>query len=126
MANDRSATATKSPPSLTFGKTEREDHPWEIQLVKHQERTESPQFRAAKDTANKILKELGTTERPYGPGPYEMHHGGSLWVKTDAGWRMVKRMGSSSGVVDEPCSPILCSSLPDFTPNARSTMKAVN
>ena len=48
MANDRSATATKTAPSLTFGKTEREDHPWEIQLVKHQERTESAEFRAAK------------------------------------------------------------------------------
>jgi hypothetical protein len=90
MANDRVATATRTPPSVTFGKTEREDHPWEIQLVKHQERTESAQFRAAKDTANKILKELGSTERPYGPGPYEMHHGGSLWVKTDAGWRMYR------------------------------------
>lgn len=90
MADDRSATATTSAPSLTFGKTEREDHPWEIQLVKHQERTESAEFRAAKTAVNKILQELGKTERPYGPGPYEMHHGGSLWVKTDAGWRMFR------------------------------------
>ena len=31
------------------------------------------------------------------------------------------------GVVEEPCSPILCSSLPELTPgNARSTRKAVN
>ena len=32
-----------------------------------------------------------------------------------------------TGVVDEPCSPNLCSSLPDETPGqARSTMNAVN
>ena len=30
-------------------------------------------------------------------------------------------------MVDEPCRPILCSSLPELRPpNARSTMKAVN
>jgi hypothetical protein len=90
MANDRSATATSAPPSLTFGRTEQEDHPWEIQLVKHPERTESAQFRAAKEVANKILQEPGATEPPYGPGPYEMHHGGSLWVKTGGGWRMYR------------------------------------
>ena len=31
-----------------------------------------------------------------------------------------------SGQVDEPCRPILCSSLPLFTPQARSTRNAVN
>ncbi|MCX5245777.1 DUF6424 family protein [Streptomyces sp. NBC_00201] len=89
MANDRAATATK-PPALTFGKTEREDHPWEIQLVRHPDRAESAQFRAAKDVTHKILREMGRTELPYGPGPYEMHHGGSLWVKTSGGWRMYR------------------------------------
>jgi len=31
-----------------------------------------------------------------------------------------------SAVVDEPCRPILCSSLPLFTPQPRSTSSAVN
>jgi hypothetical protein len=31
-----------------------------------------------------------------------------------------------SAVVDEPCRPILCSSLPLFTPYGRSTSSAVN
>jgi hypothetical protein len=36
----------------------------------------------------KILATLEPSKYPYGPAPWEMHHGGSLWVLTDAGWRM--------------------------------------
>ena len=44
----------------------------------------------------------------------------TLSAGTRASCRMI-------GVVDEPCRPILCSSLPELTPgNARSTMNAVN
>ncbi|MEU6254241.1 DUF6424 family protein [Streptomyces sp. NPDC047043] len=90
MARAGSATAKKTAPALPFGQVEREDHPWAIQLVKHSERSESAHFRAAKEVAHKILDELAKDERPYGPGPYEMHHGGSLWVRTGSGWRMFR------------------------------------
>ncbi|GGX11428.1 DUF6424 family protein [Streptomyces chartreusis] len=78
-----------------LGKNRKENHPWEIQVVKHPERTQSSQFRAAKATAKLILAELAAAdaELPYGPGPWEMHHGGSLWVKTEeggGGWRMYR------------------------------------
>ena len=44
----------------------------------------------------------------------------TLSAGTFASWRMI-------GVVDDPCSPILCSSFPELTPgNAFSTMNAVN
>jgi uncharacterized protein DUF6424 len=67
---------------------EREDHGWAVYVVKHPTRSESAWFRAAKRTAKRILDTLDTATYPYGPGPWEMHHGGSLWVLTDAGWRM--------------------------------------
>ncbi|WCD96644.1 DUF6424 family protein [Streptomyces sp. HUAS 31] len=78
-----------------LGKNRKENHPWEIRVVKHPERTQSSQFRAAKATAKLILAELAAAdaELPYGPGPWEMHHGGSLWVKTEqggGGWRMYR------------------------------------
>lgn len=54
----------------------------------HPKRTDSKWFTAAKSTAKKILGTLGDRTLPYGPGPWEMHHGGSLWVHGDDGWRM--------------------------------------
>ena len=36
----------------------------------------------------KIMATL--TDYPYGPGPWQMHHGGSLWTYDDNGWFLVK------------------------------------
>ncbi|MFD8521220.1 DUF6424 family protein [Streptomyces capillispiralis] len=71
------------------------NHPWRIRLVSHARRRESAYFRAAKKTAKKILAELGEEDLPYGPRPsasehWEMHHGGSLWVRTTSGWRLYR------------------------------------
>jgi hypothetical protein len=70
------------------GKTHkiREDNPWIVYVVDHPSRKESHWFKAAKEVAKKIL--ASDDAQPYGPGPWEMHHGGSLWVHTDDGWRM--------------------------------------
>ncbi|KUM81148.1 hypothetical protein J7F01_17515 [Streptomyces sp. ISL-22] len=75
-----------------LGRPRKGNHPWEIRVVKHPERSESSHFRAAKKTAKKILEELEADggELPYGPGPWEMHHGGSLWVRAESGWRMYR------------------------------------
>ncbi len=67
---------------------QREDNPWAINIVDHPTRTDSHWFVDAKRTAKKILATLDVSTYPYGPPPWEMHHGGSLWVLTDAGWRM--------------------------------------
>jgi hypothetical protein len=67
---------------------QREDNPWAINIVDHPKRQESPWFRDAKRTAKKILATLDASTYPYGPQPWEMHHGGSLWVLTDGGWCM--------------------------------------
>ncbi|MFC5216855.1 DUF6424 family protein [Streptomyces coerulescens] len=75
-----------------LGRNRKENHPWEIRVVKHPPRTRSAHFVAARKTAIKILEAMQADddELPYGPGPWEMHHGGSLWVKADAGWRMYR------------------------------------
>ncbi|MFI5686892.1 DUF6424 family protein [Streptomyces sp. NPDC051636] len=77
------------------GGVESENHPWKIRLVDHPPRFESAFFRAAKRVAKKILGEMADEDLPYGPRPagaehWEMHHGGSLWVKGARGWRMYR------------------------------------
>lgn len=59
-----------------------------VNVVDHPKRTESHWFSEAKKIVNKILATLGDDTYPYGSGPWQMHHGGSIWVLTDAGWRM--------------------------------------
>ncbi|MEU6273011.1 DUF6424 family protein [Streptomyces populi] len=90
-----SATGSEPPATLVLGGTESEDHPWKIQLVDHPPRFESTFFQAAKKVAHKILAEMHEDDLPYGPRPtgtehWEMHHGGSLWVKGAGGWRMYR------------------------------------
>lgn len=84
------------------GGVESENHPWHIRLVEHPKRFESSHFRAAKETAQKILRAMDDSDLPYGPRPvdpqegsktsehWEMHHGGSLWVKGPGSWRMYR------------------------------------
>lgn len=87
---------------LPLGGVESENHPWDIHLVEHPKRFESAQFRAAKKTAHAILSSMDDSDLPYGPRPvdpgagpgasehWEMHHGGSLWVKGSGCWRMYR------------------------------------
>ncbi|MEU7058049.1 DUF6424 family protein [Streptomyces sp. NPDC046197] len=86
---------TVAPTGLHLGGVESENHPWKIRLVDHPKRFESSYFRAAKEAAKKILAEMADADLPYGPRPtgaehWEMHHGGSLWVKGRGGWRMYR------------------------------------
>jgi Family of unknown function (DUF6424) len=68
--------------------TESEDHPWVISIPDHPKRTDSPSFVAARSFAHRIMATLGN-DLPYGPGPWQMHHGGSLWTFDDQGWFLV-------------------------------------
>jgi uncharacterized protein DUF6424 len=67
--------------------TEHEDVPWTIDIPDHAERTDSPTFVAARTFAQKIMATLHGA--PFGPGPWQMHHGGSLWTFDDQGWFLV-------------------------------------
>lgn len=66
---------------------EHEADPWSIAIPDHPERTESAEFRAAKAVAHKILATLKA--EPYGAGPWQMHHGGSLWTFDGQGWHLL-------------------------------------
>ncbi|UXY31564.1 DUF6424 family protein [Streptomyces sp. HUAS TT20] len=86
---------SRKPVTLPLGGVESENHPWRIRLVEHPKRFESSFFRAAKRAAQQILREVSDDDLPYGPRPtapehWEMHHGGSLWVKGNSGWRMYR------------------------------------
>lgn len=74
--------------SSTGTHIESEDHPWSAYIADHPQRKETSWFTQAKHTAHKILADPGPDGLPYGPGPWEMHHGGSLWVRSASGWRM--------------------------------------
>lgn len=50
----------------------------------HPERTDSPEFLHAKAAAHKIIATLQDLFQ--GPGEYQMHHGGSLWLHDATGW----------------------------------------
>jgi hypothetical protein len=67
--------------------TEHENDPWTIEIPDHPARTDSPGFVAARAAANRIMATL--TEYPYGPGPWQMHHAGSLWTYDGQGWFLV-------------------------------------
>ncbi|MDQ3681239.1 MAG: DUF6424 family protein [Actinomycetota bacterium] len=60
---------------------------WEINVPDHAGRTESSTFRKAKRVARKIMATLEGRE-PFGPGPWHMHHGGSLWVFSEGEWKL--------------------------------------
>ena len=69
--------------------TEHEAVPWTIDIPDHAERTDSPTFVAARSFAQKIMATLQGAAAPFGPGPWQMHHGGSLWTYDDKGWFLV-------------------------------------
>jgi hypothetical protein len=69
---------------MTATHPEQEDFPWAIAVVDHPPRTDSPLYRRSRALMNTLAASLDTWI--YGPGPYEDHHGGGLWVKDATGW----------------------------------------
>ena len=82
--------AQSAPLALQGQHTEGENDPWTINIPDHAQRTDSPQFVAAKNLANKILATLGIDSQFYGTAVIQMHHGGSLWLFDNTGWFMVQ------------------------------------
>ena len=63
---------------------EHEDFPWVIAVVDHPARTESTAYVYSRRLMQKLV---ATTPDWVVPGDsYQDHHGGSVWVKDDAGW----------------------------------------
>jgi hypothetical protein len=61
----------------------------------HAARTDSPAFKAARATLQKILAQIRQdTGKPffYGDGQIQAHHGGSVWVHDGTTWRMFQNL----------------------------------
>src|SRR5581483_82160 len=97
---------------------EREDDRWAVEIADHPGRTESPEFRKAKETAHRILAAVreqdpgGMLAFLAGPaaGRPQAHHAGSLWLHDGHGWFLVlsvcgvewsAQFSASSARVDE-------------------------
>jgi hypothetical protein len=70
--------------------TQRENHPWEINIPDHAQRKDSPAYVVARKLMNDIVKPI--KDFYLGSGPYQDHHGGGLWVKDEDGWLLVKNL----------------------------------
>jgi hypothetical protein len=70
--------------------TESESHPWTVDVPDHPARADSPEYVAARKKMNEIAAQ--STGLIYGPGPYQDHHGGALWLKDAQGWFMVRNL----------------------------------
>jgi Family of unknown function (DUF6424) len=70
--------------------TETETHPWSVNVADHPQRADSPEYSAAKKKMNEIATQA--TGLLYGPGPFQDHHGGALWLQDSQGWFMVRNL----------------------------------
>jgi Family of unknown function (DUF6424) len=70
--------------------TESESHPWTVDVPDHPARQDSPEYVASRQKMNQIAAQ--SAGLIYGPGPYQDHHGGALWLKDAQGWFMVRNL----------------------------------
>lgn len=70
--------------------SEAEDHAWEIQIPNHPGRQDSPEYVASRRKMNEMA--AGATGLIYGTGPFQDHHGGSLWLKDSQGYFLVRNL----------------------------------
>jgi hypothetical protein len=68
--------------------TESQTHPWTIDVPNHPTRADSPEYVAARQKMNEMAGQAAGLI--YGPGPFEDHHGGALWLQDAQGWFMVR------------------------------------
>jgi hypothetical protein len=72
----------------------------------HAARTDSPEFVAARTTLHKIIGSL--EPNPYGPGPIQAHHGGSIWLHggaSDNDWHLVLNWAGIEWSAQFCCDP---------------------
>jgi len=70
--------------------SESETHPWTVNVPDHPVRQDSPEYVAARTKMNEIAAQAPGLI--YGPGPFEDHHGGALWLRDATGWFMVRNL----------------------------------
>jgi len=61
-----------------------ESFPWTIAVVDHAPRKETKEYIASRKLMHKIIDQVD--DWVLGPGPYEDHHGGSIWANDGDGW----------------------------------------
>jgi hypothetical protein len=91
-ANAKPPTAAPNaeggPAALAAGlHAEREDHPWEIAIPDHPQRSDSKDYIASRTLMNNTAAKCSPFF--YGNRPWQDHHGGGLWLKDKDGWFMV-------------------------------------
>jgi hypothetical protein len=72
----------------------------------HAARADSPEFVSARATLHKIIGSL--EPNPYGPGPIQAHHGGSIWLHGGAGdndWHLVLNWAGIEWSAQFCCDP---------------------
>jgi Family of unknown function (DUF6424) len=72
----------------------------------HAARTDSPEFVAARRTLHKIIGSL--KPNPFGSGPIQAHHGGSIWLHAGAGdndWHLVLNWAGIEWSAQFCCDP---------------------
>lgn len=87
----RGSNRTGNGQAPSGGHTEREDHPWEINIPDHSPRQDSPTYVISRKLMNNIVKEVKDFYLGTEP-PYQDHHGGGLWVKDADGWLFIKNL----------------------------------
>jgi len=90
MARTSNPSSTSHPQAAGGLHTEREDHPWEINIPDHPKRADSPTYIVSRKLMNNIVSEV--RDFYLGKPPYQDHHGGGLWVKDDDGWLFIKNL----------------------------------
>ena len=70
--------------------SESETHPWTVNVPDHPVRQDSPEYVAARTKMNELAAQAPGLI--YGPGPFEDHHGGALWLRDATGWFMVRNL----------------------------------
>ena len=106
--------ATKKPSTRTKAKAKAEALVSAVHSIKvgetleqniegHAARADSKEFRAARATLQKIIATL--KPNPYGDGPIQAHHGGSVWIYDGENWRMVANWAGIEWSVQFCCDP---------------------
>ena len=69
---------------------ESETHGWTVNVPNHPVRQDSAEYVAARTKMNEIAAQAQGLI--YGPGPFQDHHGGALWLRDATGWFMVRNL----------------------------------
>ena len=102
-ANGKAKTKPKAAPLVSAVHSIRVGETLEQNIEGHAAREDSREFRAARAALQKIIATL--EPNPYGDGPIQAHHGGSIWLYDGRSWRMVANWAGIEWSVQFCCDP---------------------